>query len=88
MGTQPCRPVFLAEDGRRMALHSEAQHELIVGSLRKLDADPGDAEIDAEGSEHHVSAATTAIRRFVEERRQRGALVPLQGASIMPGRWC
>jgi DtxR family manganese transport transcriptional regulator len=68
--SEPYRSIFLTDAGRRMALRSEARHELVVAFLRKLGVNSADAEIDAEGLEHHVSEATmAAIRRFVEERR-------------------
>jgi len=68
--SEPYRSIFLTEDGQRMALHSEARHKLVVEFLQKLGVNSADAEIDAEGLEHHVSEATmAAIRRFVRERR-------------------
>jgi DtxR family manganese transport transcriptional regulator len=67
--SEPYRSVFLTEEGRRLARHSEARHRLIVEFLRKLGVNGVDAETDAEGIEHHVSEATlAAIREFVQKR--------------------
>jgi DtxR family manganese transport transcriptional regulator len=67
--SEPYRSIFLTEEGQRLASRSEARHELVVTFLRKLGVNAGDAEVDAEGLEHHVGEATmAAIRRFVEEQ--------------------
>lgn len=66
--TKPYRSIFLTDQGERLARHSEARHELVVAFLGKLGVNAVDAEIDAEGIEHHVGPATmAAIRRYVEE---------------------
>ncbi|MFQ5805126.1 MAG: manganese-binding transcriptional regulator MntR [Phycisphaerae bacterium] len=65
--SEPYRSIFLTDQGRRIALQSEERHKLVVEFLRKLGVNPADAEIDAEGLEHHFGEATmAAIRRFVE----------------------
>lgn len=65
--TQPYRSIHLTERGAALAEECEARHELLVKLLRKLGVNQRDAEHDAEGMEHHLSAATlTAIRHFVD----------------------
>jgi len=64
---EPYRSIFLTDAGRELASQSQARHELIVAFLRKLGVNAADAEIDAEGLEHHAGPATLeAIRRFVD----------------------
>ena len=66
----PYRSIFLTEKGEALAHQSEIRHALVVRFLRKLGVNPADAEADAEGIEHHLSAATlAAIRRFVGASR-------------------
>lgn len=66
--SQPYRSIFLTDNGQELASLSEQRHQLVVTFLTKLGVNPVDAEIDAEGIEHHVSDATMqAIRRFVGE---------------------
>ncbi|MGD8450574.1 MAG: manganese-binding transcriptional regulator MntR [Phycisphaerae bacterium] len=68
VSTEPYRAIFLTDKGRQIAEESAARHEMVVRFLRKLGVEGDDAEVDAEGMEHHLSAATlAAIRRFVEE---------------------
>lgn len=63
---QPYRSIFLTERGRALAESSEARHQVVRDVLLKLGVDPENAETDAEGIEHHVSAATLeAFGRFL-----------------------
>lgn len=63
---QPYRSIFLTEEGRALAEASEARHQVVRDVLLKLGVDPENAETDAEGIEHHVSAATLeAFGRFL-----------------------
>jgi DtxR family manganese transport transcriptional regulator len=61
---QPYRPVSLSAAGRRLAARIRERHEVVLGFLRSLGIPARQAEIDAEGIEHHVSDATIrAMRR-------------------------
>lgn len=64
--TEPYRPITLTRRGRAMASRARARHELVVAFLRGLGVSPTQAELDAEGIEHHCSPETLdAMRRFV-----------------------
>lgn len=64
--SEPYRAVFLTEEGRRLADESRRKHEVVLAFLIKLGVPPTDAEIDAEGIEHHLSPATLeAMLRFL-----------------------
>lgn len=65
--TKPYRAIFLTEAGRALAEKAAERHDLVVRFLLKVGVSAKDAEVDAEGIEHHLSEATlAAIRRFVE----------------------
>lgn len=65
--SEPYRAIFLTEKGENLARWSEARHQMVVQLLRRLGVNEVDAERDAEGIEHHLSAATLdAIRRFLD----------------------
>ncbi len=67
--TEPYRPVRLTAKGRRLAEKSRRRHDLVVQFLIALGVGPETAAIDAEGIEHHVSAATLArFEAFVKDR--------------------
>jgi DtxR family manganese transport transcriptional regulator len=67
--SEPYRSIFLTDDGKGLANQVEQRHQLVVRFLHHLGVNRTDAETDAEGIEHHVSAATLdAIRRFVRSR--------------------
>lgn len=64
--TEPYRSIFLTDLGRQLAQRTSDRHELVVSFLRKLGVASADAELDAEGIEHHVSDTTlAAMRRFL-----------------------
>jgi DtxR family manganese transport transcriptional regulator len=52
------KPVELTAAGRRLAAHTRRRHEIVLSFLLSLGVPPKQAEIDAEGIEHHVSEAT------------------------------
>ena len=59
--------------GQALAERVRARHRVVVALLLAVGVPLADAEADAEGIEHHVSAATlAAFSRFLA-RRQRGA---------------
>lgn len=68
--TEPYKPITLTAKGRRLARASRERHETVVDFLRTIGVPGAQAEIDAEGIEHHVSDATIrAMRKLVSERR-------------------
>ena len=52
------RPLVLTAKGRRLAARVQERHEIVVGFLKSIGVPHKQAEIDAEGIEHHVSEAT------------------------------
>ncbi|MDX2198557.1 MAG: manganese-binding transcriptional regulator MntR [Phycisphaerae bacterium] len=66
VSSEPYRSIFLTDRGKQLASASAERHALVVRFLCKLGVEAAQAEIDAEGIEHHISDATmTAIQRFV-----------------------
>jgi DtxR family transcriptional regulator, manganese transport regulator len=61
--SQPYRPVGLTPAGRRLADRIRERHQVVLGFLRALGVPARQAEIDAEGIEHHVSEATIRAMR-------------------------
>ncbi|MEX2218755.1 MAG: manganese-binding transcriptional regulator MntR [Phycisphaerales bacterium] len=58
------RPIALTPAGQRLAGRIRERHEVVLGFLKSLGVPARQAEIDAEGIEHHVSDATIrAMRR-------------------------
>lgn len=58
------RPLELTPKGRRVASRAMERHTVVVGFLKSIGVPAKQAEIDAEGIEHHVSDATIrAMRR-------------------------
>ncbi|MBC8064348.1 MAG: manganese-binding transcriptional regulator MntR [Chlorobia bacterium] len=72
--SQPYRSIFLTDKGRAVAMASRARHELVLQFLTALGVPDDVAEIDAEGIEHHVSAATLDAMRAFLNRRQESTL--------------
>lgn len=66
--TEPYQPIELTPKGRRMAAASEKRHRIVLDFLIAAGVSPKQAEIDAEGIEHHVSAAT--LKAFARLTRQ------------------
>lgn len=66
VNSKPYRGIFLTEAGQALAARVRARHRLVVKLLLALGVPPDDAEADAEGIEHHVSATTLqAFARFI-----------------------
>ena len=66
----PYRGVFLTEAGQALAARVRARHRLVVELLVAVGVPLDDAEADAEGIEHHVSAKTlAAFAGFLQARR-------------------
>jgi DtxR family transcriptional regulator, manganese transport regulator len=66
--TEPRKPIYLTDAGKAMAKASRARHQIVLGFLRALGIDERQAQIDAEGIEHHVSAQTLAALSKLAER--------------------
>lgn len=66
------RAVFLTPDGQALALECRRRHEIIVRFLLSLGLDAQTANQDAEGIEHHVSAATLAAFEAFADRDRPG----------------
>lgn len=60
--TEPYRPIVLTDAGRELARTSRERHRVVLAFLLALGVPPDEAEIDAEGLEHHVSPDT--LRAF------------------------
>lgn len=66
VSTEPYKPITLTAAGRRLAQKAQRRHEVVLGFLLAIGVPRKQAEIDAEGIEHHVSAATIkAMERLV-----------------------
>jgi len=66
---KPYRGIFLTREGEALADRVRTRHRLVVDLLRAVGVPSEAAEQDAEGIEHHVSAATLrAFARFVAQR--------------------
>lgn len=64
--TQPYRGVSLTEAGQRLAATVRRRHRIVLDLLVTLGVPTETAQADAEGIEHHVSAATLdAFERFL-----------------------
>lgn len=62
------RSVFLTDAGEALAEACRARHRLVVATLLALGVNEETAQRDAEGIEHHVSAATlAAFARFLDD---------------------
>lgn len=58
------RPIRLTPAGLKLAAASRQRHQIVVDFLRAIGVPARQAELDAEGIEHHVSEATiTAMTR-------------------------
>ncbi len=66
---RPYRGIFLTEAGHELAHRVRARHRLMVKLLMAVGVSAEAAEADAEGMEHHASAATLeAFARFLAGR--------------------
>lgn len=66
--SEPYRAVFLTPEGKRLADAARRRHKLVLEFLIALGVPQADAEIDAEGIEHHLSPATlAAMRKYVKK---------------------
>lgn len=68
--TQPYRPIKLTSKGRTLASRTKQRHKVVLRFLLAIGVPKKQAEIDAEGIEHHVSSAT--IRAMEKVARKIG----------------
>jgi DtxR family manganese transport transcriptional regulator len=69
---RPYRGIFLTEAGAAMAKSVRQRHRLVVDLLLAIGVPREAAEVDAEGIEHYVSAATLqAFEAFLRDRGHR-----------------
>ena len=67
LSTEPRKPIHLTDDGRQMAQASRERHEVVLSFLKALGVQEENANLDAEGIEHHVSEETlAAMRRYLQ----------------------
>lgn len=67
--SRPYRAIFLTERGRALAEHCKRRHQVVLAFLKAIGVGDRNAEIDAEGIEHHVSDETLqAFERFIAGR--------------------
>ncbi len=70
LATEPYQPIVLTAKGRRLAIKCRERHEIVYRFLIAIGVDEKTAAIDAEGIEHHVSAAT--LTRFKQLSKKLG----------------
>lgn len=67
--SEPYRAIFLTKEGKRLADAARKRHKLVLDFLIALGVPAADAELDAEGIEHHLSPTTLSIiRRFLKDQ--------------------
>lgn len=70
VNSQPYRSLFLTQKGSKIAESCKERHILIVKFLKCLGISDENAELDAEGVEHHVSKETLkAFERFIAAKK-------------------
>jgi len=57
---EPRKPIFLTPIGQEMAHASQQRHQVVLAFLLAIGVNDRQAQIDAEGIEHHVSSETLA----------------------------
>ena len=68
--SEPYRSIFLTEEGKGLAKAARERHTLVLDFLLALGVTPTEAELDAEGIEHHLGAGTLqAMKRFLARAR-------------------
>jgi len=62
--------IQLTDEGGRMAQAAAERHDLVVDFLRALGVSKNQANMDAEGIEHHLSKETIrALKRFLRQNK-------------------
>lgn len=72
--TAPYEPIELTADGRKLAARARRRHEAVLAFLLAIGVPRAQAEVDAEGIEHHVSEATIRAMSRVTKRSQNGGV--------------
>lgn len=72
--SEPYRSIFLEPQGAKIAEEARRIHEIVLEFLIAAGVSPDDAEIDAEGIEHHVSSQTISALKRLTERIRAGKL--------------
>ena len=68
--SEPYRSIFLTKEGKDLAEKCSARHELVVKFLLCLGVSRKNAEQDAEGLEHYLSAESLArLGEFVKKHK-------------------
>lgn len=71
MTTEPRKPIHLTDKGRQMAQAARERHAVVLAFLKALGVQDENADLDAEGIEHHVSEETlAAMRRYLASARR------------------
>ena len=66
--SEPYRSVFLTAKGKLLAEKARTRHRVVLDFLVALGVGRADAELDAEGIEHHLSEATlAAMKRYLKD---------------------
>ena len=68
---KPYRSIFLSEAGHKLAREGRKRHAIVETYLIDIGVDPDTARIDAEGIEHHVSAATLRVFGAFSSKKRR-----------------
>ncbi|MEK6674594.1 MAG: manganese-binding transcriptional regulator MntR [Planctomycetota bacterium] len=58
---EPYRAIFLTDRGRKMATESRQRHRIVLRFLLAIGVPERQANIDAEGIEHHISRVTLKV---------------------------
>ena len=71
INTKPYRGIFLTPTGEDLAAESRHRHQVVAKLLMALGVDEENAQVDAEGMEHHISAVTlAAFEAFLAREKQ------------------
>lgn len=71
INTKPYRGIFLTPTGEDLAAESRHRHQVVAKVLMALGVDEENAQVDAEGMEHHISAVTlAAFEAFLAREKQ------------------
>lgn len=79
--TAPYKPITLTPKGKRLAARARERHRIVADFLRAIGVPDRQAEIDAEGIEHHASQATLDAMRALTARLTTHASAPPDPAS-------
>ena len=68
LNSEPYRPIKLTTKGAKLAKRVRQRHDVVLDFLIAIGVDQRSAEIDSEGSEHHVGPQTlAAMKRFLDQ---------------------